>query len=202
MKLYLSTGSCSLSVHIALCESGLAFSTEKVNLKVSPHLTESGAQFTSINPKGYVPALELDNGDILTEGPAIVQYIADLVPEKHLAPANGSMARYRLQEWLNFIATEIHKSFAPLWNPASSDEMKQAATTRIHSRLDWLAGELADRPYLMGEFTVADGYLFTCLNWMNYLKMPVENWPAVKSYLDRVAAREGVARAMKAEGLA
>lgn len=202
MKLYLSPGSCSLSVHIALSEAGLPFTTEKVNLRETPHRTESGVVFTSINPKGYVPALQLDNGELLSEGVAIVQYIADLVPDMLLAPANGSMARYRLQEWLTFISSEIHKGFAPLWNPASTEDVKEAALTRLKSRFDWLSVELADKPYLLGDFSVADGYLFTCLNWMNFLKLPLDPWPVLKAYVERVAARPAVQKALKAEGLA
>jgi len=202
VKLYLSPGSCSLSAHIALYETGLAFTTEKVNLRQSPHLTESGVDLATINPKGYVPALVLDNGEVLSEGVAIVQYLADLVPEKLLAPANGSMARYRLQEWLTFISSEIHKGFAPLWNPASGDDVKEAALKRLHGRFDWLSGELSGKPFLMGDFTVADGYLFTCLNWMTFLKLPLDAWPVLKAYQERVAARPAVQQALKAEGLA
>ena len=156
MKLYYAPGACSLASHIALAESGLAFSVEKVNLRETPHRTESGADFVAINPKGYVPALVLDGGELLTEGAAILQYVADQAPERGLAPANGTLARYRLQEWLNFIATEIHKSFGPMWNPQSSQEVKDATWARLSARFDWIVGELGEQDYLLGGFSVAD----------------------------------------------
>jgi glutathione S-transferase len=201
MKLFYSAGSCSLSPHIALAESGLAFELEAVNLRVSPHTTESGVEYTSVNPKGYVPALLLDNGEILTEGVAIVQYIADQAPAVHLAPANGTLARYRLQEWLNFVATEIHKGFGPLWNPATPEAMRAAALARLESRFDVLQTTLAQQDYLLGEFSVADGYLFTCLNWTHFHKVSLDKWPAVQAFMARVAARPAVRAAMQAEGL-
>ena len=201
MKLYYAPGACSLSVHIALAESGLPFEAEKINLRTQPRLTADGTDFATINSKGYVPALVLDDGAVLTEGPAIVQYLADQVPAKQLAPANGTLARYRLQEWLNFISTEIHRGFTPLWNPAATEAEKTGAWDRLSKRLDWLAPQLAGRDYLLGDYSVADGYLFTCLNWTQFLQRPLDAWPAVQQYLARVAARPAVQAALQAEGL-
>ncbi|WP_028535061.1 glutathione transferase GstA [Paludibacterium yongneupense] len=201
MKLFYSAGSCSLSPHIALAESGLAFELEAVNLRVSPHTTASGVEYASVNPKGYVPALLLDSGDVLSEGVAIVQYIADQVPDKHLAPANGTFERYRLQEWLNFIATEIHKGFGPLWNPATPEALRAAALKRLESRFDVLQSTLSASNYLLGGFSVADGYLFTCLNWTSFHNVSLDRWPALQAFMTRVGARPAVQAAMKAEGL-
>ncbi len=201
MKLYYSPAACSLSPHIVLAESGLPFELEKVNLRETPHRTASGVAFSTINPKGYVPVLQLDNGELLTEGVAIVQYLADQVPGKYLAPANGTLARYRLQEWLNFIATEIHKGFGPLWNSASPQETKDAAWAKLAGRIDWLVSQLGDKEYLLGEYSVADAYLFTCLSWAKYLERSLDAWPKLAAYLARVAARPAVQQALKAEGL-
>ncbi len=201
MKLYYSPAACSLSPHIVLAESGLSYELEKVNLRETPHRTESGVEFSTINSKGYVPALQLDSGEMLTEGVAIVQYIADQVPGKYLAPANGTLARYRLQEWLNFISTEIHKGFGPLWNPANSPEAKDAAWTKLASRIDWLVAQLGGKDYLLGDYSVADAYLFTCLSWAKYLDRSLDAWPTLAAYLARVAARPAVQQALKAEGL-
>ncbi len=201
MKLYYGPASCSLSPHIVLAESGLAYTLEKVNLRETPHRTESGVDFSVITPTGYVPARELDNGELRTEGVAIVQYIADQVPGKYLVPANGTLLRYRLQEMLNFIATEIHKGFSPMWNPANSQEVKDAAWDKLASRFDWLAGQLGDKEYLLGEYSAADAYLFTCLSWAGYLERSLDAWPVLTAYLARIAARPAVQRAMKEEGL-
>lgn len=201
MKLYYAPGACSLASHIALAESGLAFSAEKVNLHETPHHTESGADFSTINPKGYVPALVLDGGELLTEGAAILQYVADQAPGRGLAPANGTLERYRLQEWLNFIATEIHKSFGPMWNPQSSQEVKDATWARLSARFDWIVGELGDKDYLLGAFSVADAYLFTCLAWTGFLKIELTPWPALVAYQARIAARPAVQQVLKNEGL-
>lgn len=201
MKLYYSPAACSLSPHIVLAESGLSYELEKVNLRETPHRTESGVEFSTINSKGYVPALALDNGEVLSEGVAIVQYLADQVPGKYLAPANGTLARYRLQEWLNFISTEIHKGFGPLWSPANSAEVKDAAWAKIASRIDWLVAQLGNKEYLLGDYSVADAYLFTCLNWAKILDRSLDNWPQLTAYLARVAARPAVQQAMKEEGL-
>ena len=200
MKLYYSPGACSLSPHIALAEAGLAYTTEKVDLKTKK--TETGADFFAINPAGYVPALVLDNGETLTEGPAIVQYIADLAPAKRLAPPAGSFERVRLQEVLNFISTELHKSFSPLFNPTAPEEWKTFTRGLIGRRLDVVEQKLAGRDYLMGDFSVADGYLFTVLGWGRLVGVEVkESRPLVAAYLGRVMARPGVQQAMKEEGL-
>jgi glutathione S-transferase len=200
MKLYFATGTCSLSPHIVLLEAGLSFDQEKVNL--ANKTTASGADYRSINPKGYVPALQLDNGEVLTEGPAIVQYVADQVPQKQLVPAAGSMERYRLIEWLNFISTEIHKGFSPLFKPTTSDEMKQTVRDTLALRFDIVEKQLQSNDYITGnQFSVADAYLFTVLSWARPLKLDLSRWPAVQSYLPRVAARPTVHAAMVAEGL-
>lgn len=199
MKLYFSPGACSLSPHIVLHESGLPHTLEKVDLR--SHQTSSGNDFYQINPKGYVPALQLDDGQLLTEGMAIVQYIADLVPEKKLAPPAATIGRARLQEWLGFIGTEIHKSFGPMFNRDASDEVKNAAWDKISKRLDLVEKQLADRDYLLGEFSAADAYLFTCLNWAGSMKRPLDGWPKVAAFMERMKARPSVQAALKAEGL-
>lgn len=200
MKLYFSPGACSLSPHITLREAGYTFELEKVNL--ADKKTASGGDYREVNPKGYVPALRLANGEVLTEGPAILQYLADMAPEKQLAPAAGAMERYRLVEWLNFISTELHKSFSPLFKPASPEETKQAARDTIAARLDIVEKQLQGKDYLTGnQFCVADAYLFTVLCWTRPLKMDLGPWPAVQAYLQRVAARPAVREAMEAEGL-
>lgn len=200
MKLYFSPGACSLSPHIVLCEAGLVFETEKVNL--SKKTTASGQDYKAINPKGSVPALQLDDAQILTEGPAIVQYIADLVPEKKLVPAAGSMARYRLMEWLNFISTELHKGFSPLFNPKTPEETKHMARATLAIRFDILEHQLESADYLLGsQFSVADAYLFTVLNWANILQLDMHRWPAIATFQARIAARPAVRSAMLAEGL-
>jgi glutathione S-transferase len=200
MKLYYSPGACSLSPHIVACEAGIAIDLEKVNL--AEHKTETGQDYFAVNPKGYVPALRLDDGGILTEGPAIVQYLADQRPASGLAPAAGGMERYRLQEWLAFIGTELHKSFPPLFNPATSDEVKQTAKTNITKRLGYLNDQLANRQYLLGSnFTVADAYAFTIVNWTNFVRIDLKPYPNLAAYVGRVAARPKVQEALKAEGL-
>ncbi|NMM38749.1 MAG: glutathione transferase GstA [Glaciimonas sp.] len=200
MKLYFSPGACSLSPHIVLCEAGLVFETEKVNL--SKKITAGGKDYKTINPKGSVPALQLDDGQILTEGPAIVQYIADLVPEKQLAPVAGSMARYRLMESLNFISSELHKGFSPLFNSEVPELSKQMARDALAVRFDIVAHQLESAEYLLGgQFTVADAYLFTILNWTGMLQFDMHRWPVIATYQARVAARPGVRAAMLAEGL-
>ncbi len=200
MKLYYSPGACSLSVHIALHEAGLPH--EGLLTPTKTHKTPDGTDFYSINPLGYVPFVTLDDGRHLREGPAIVQYIADQVPEKNLAPANGTYERYKMQEWLTFIGTEIHKNFSPLFNPAAGEESKTAAKAIIHKRLAWLDTELAGKEYLMGDtYTVADGYLFTVTNWAGYVSMDLSAYTHLVAYRARVAARPAVVAAMKAEGL-
>lgn len=200
MKLYLSPGACSLSPHIVLHEAGLPYESEKVDLRARK--TASGTDYTTINPKGYVPALVLDDGTVLTEGPAIVQYLADRKPDSGLAPANGSVGRYQLQEWLNFISTELHKQYSPLFNPAATDDMKKMFIDRLHGRYAWLDKQLTGRQYLMGDrFTVADAYLFTVMNWAQRLKFDMSKYPNLMAYVGRVAARPAVQEAMRAEGL-
>ena len=200
MKLYFSPGACSLSPRIALLEAGLPFTTQKVDTKTK--LLDGGGDFWAINSKGYVPALELDNGQVLTEGPAIVQYIADQNPESGLAPKAGTMERYRLQEWLNFITSEIHKGFSPLFDPTLTPEVKQVFKDKLGKRFDWLTTQLTGKQYLLGEtFTVADGYLFTVLNWCQWVGIDLAKWPMLKDYQARVSARPKVQEALKAEGL-
>ncbi len=200
MKLYYAPGACSLSPHIALHEAGLKAETIKVSTKT--HQLEDGSDYYKINPLGYVPFLVLDDGSQLREGPAIVSYIADQVPDKKLAPAAGAMERYRLQEWLTFIGTEIHKGFSPLFNPATPEEYKPIAKTRLESRLEWVDKQLAGKQFLMGDqFCVADGYLFTVTNWAKPLNVELSGYPNLVKYRERVAARPAVQAAMKAEGL-
>ncbi|WP_338863870.1 glutathione transferase GstA [Myxococcus stipitatus] len=200
MKLYYTPGACSLSPHIILRETGLKFDVERVDLRSKK--TETGVDFNTVNPKGYVPTLVLDNGAMLTEGPAIAQYIADQAPQSKLAPANGTFERYQLQEMLNFIATELHKAFSPLFNPAFPDEGKRIFRDRIALRLKTFDTLLAKNAYVMGEqFTIADAYLFTVLNWTRPMQIDLEPYPAVKAYHARIAARPHVQAAMAAEGL-
>lgn len=201
MKLFLKPGACSLSPHIVLEESGLPYETEAVDLKTK--VTASGADFLAINPKGYVPALQLASGELLTEGPAIVQYIADQVPASRLAPANGTLERYRLQSWLTFIGTELHKSFSPFFNPAAGDDWKAIARANLERRLAYTDAQLAGKSYLLGEdFTVADAYLFTVLSWAKFIQLDLAQWPTLHAYQARVTARPKVQAALKAEGLA
>jgi glutathione S-transferase len=200
MKLYYSPGVCSLSPHIALREAGLAF--EPVLASTKSHKLQDGSDYYGINPLGYVPMLELDDGTRLREGPAIVQYIADLVPTKNLAPANGTLPRYRLQEWLTFIGTEIHKNFSPLFNPSIPDEVKKVFREKLASRYDWVNGELKGKDYLMGEhFSVADGYLFAVTRWTKPLAIDLSPYPNLVAHHERVAARPAVQEAMAFEGL-
>ncbi|HSV59332.1 MAG TPA: glutathione transferase GstA [Variovorax sp.] len=201
MKLYYSPGACSLSPHIALHEAGLAF--EPVLASTKSHKLQDGTDYYGINPLGYVPLLELDDGTRLREGPAIVQYIADLVPTKNLAPANGTLQRYRLQEWLTFIGTEIHKTFSPLFQPATPEDYKPLAKEKLASRLKWVDGQLESKQYLMGDhFSVADGYLFTVTNWAKPTGVDISGLSNLLAWRERVAARPAVQAAMKAEGLA
>ena len=197
MKLYYAPGACSLSPHIVALEAGVPVTLEKVDLKT--HKTESGEDFYAVNPKGYVPALKLDDGQFLTEGPAIVQYLADQKPASKLAPANGTFERYKLQEWLGFINSEIHKNFSPLFG-AASDEVKADAKAKIAKRFDYVNGELAGKQFLFGDnFTVADAYLFVMLTWAHHLKIAL---PAnLSAFFARTAQRPKVHQAMKEEGL-
>jgi glutathione S-transferase len=201
MKLFLKPGACSLSPHIVLEELGLKYDTESVDLKSKK--TVSGADFLTINSKGYVPALQLDNGTVLTEGPAIVQYLADLKPEKKLAPANGTLERYQLQSWLTFIGMELHRNFGPFFNPAAGQDWKDACRANLERRLAWVNEQLAGRDYLMGaDFTVADAYMFTVVGWTKFVKIDLSTLTKLVAYQARVAARPAVLAALKAEGLA
>jgi len=200
MKLYYSPGACSLSPHIVLREAGLSFDLVKKDLH--SQTLEDGSDYRTINPKGYVPALVLDDGQVLTEGPAIVQYLADQVPGKKLAPPAGTLERVRLQEWLNYITSELHKTFSPLFNKQASEDWKAAARALLDRRIDYVAKALEGRNYLMGDtFTVADCYLFTVLNWAAWVKVDLSRWPGASEYLKRVAARPAVQAALQAEGL-
>lgn len=199
MKLYFSRGTCALSPHIALAESGLPFEIEAVDL--GSKRTAGGVDYTTINPKGYVPALQLDDGDVLTEGPAIVQYIADRVPDKKLAPAAGTIERYHLAEWLNFISTEIHKNFSGLFNKDMPPQAQDIARAALAKRIGFAATKLQRSTYLTGEdFTIADGYLFTVLQWARPMKIDLSPWPSINAFMDRVAARPAVKAALEAEG--
>jgi glutathione S-transferase len=200
MKLYYSPGACSLSPHIVLREAGLKF--EPVMTSTKTHKLQDGTDFYTINPRGYVPVLELDNGERLTEGPAIVQYIADQVPAKNLAPAAGTMARYRLQEWLNFTTSEIHKTYSPLFNPAGPEEYKTMAKAKLVDRYRWVDAQLEGKSYLLGDaFSVADAYLFTVTNWGKHVGVDLSGFKNLGAFMARVAARPAVQEAMKAEGL-
>ena len=200
MKLYYSPGACSLSPHIALREAGLPFTLHKVDL--GSKKVDADGDYTKVNGKGYVPALELDNGQVLTEGPAIVQYVADQKPDAGIAPAAGTMERYKLQEWLNFITAELHKAMGSMFNPAQTPEWKEAVKATLSKRLDWLSKQLEGKNYLMGEtFSVADAYLFTVLGWAAHVGFDLSKWPVLQQYSARVGGRPKVVEALKAEGL-
>lgn len=201
MKLYYSPGACSLSPHISLYESGLTFSAVKAPTKT--HLLDDGTDYYSINPLGYVPLLELADGTRITEGPAIVQYIADQVPQRHLAPPNGTLARTQMQSWLTFIGMELHKGFSPLFNPAYPQEVKDLAKERLAQRLAWVDAQLQGKSYLMGDaFSVADPYLFTVTNWAKPMRVDLSGLPHLLAFRERMAQRPAVQAALKAEGLA
>jgi glutathione S-transferase len=200
MKLYFAPGACSLSPHIVLRETGANFELEKVSLQEKK--TASGADYAGVNPKGQVPVLELDNGERLTEGPVIVQYVADQNASAGLAGTAGTMERYRIQEWLNFTTSELHKYFGPLFRPNTPDAYKDIARGNLSKRYDWINEQLAGKQYLLGDkFTVADAYLFTVTRWSPHVGIDLAKWPNVTAYLDRVAARPKVQEALKAEGL-
>lgn len=200
MKLYFSPGACSLSPHITLREAGFDVSLEKVDLRAKK--TESGADYWKINPKGYVPALELDSGDVLTEGPAIIQYVSDQKPESKLAPPNGTLERYRLQEMLAYISTELHKTYSPLFTPGTTPEVREERVAYLKKRYATMESALAGKDYLFGDhFTVADAYLFTVTNWSSFLKLDFSDFPNLLAFQKRVAARPAVQAAMTAEGL-
>jgi glutathione S-transferase len=201
MKLFYSPGASSLAAHIALQHAGIPFTAERVDLVTKT--TEKNVSFHTINPKGCVPALVLDDGEVLTEGVAIIQYITDRAPlGTYLTPPAGSVAHYRHTQWLCFIATELHKNFAPLFNPTTSAETKEAARRTLYERLYFPAQVLAKHDFLLGGvFSAADGYLFTVLNWANHVKMSLDDWPVFARFMQRVASRPPVQAALRAEGL-
>ena len=200
MKLYYSPGACSLSPHIVLRETGLPFDLVMASTKT--HKLADGTDYYTINPKGYVPLLELDDGQRLTEGPAIVQYLADKAPASGLAPAAGTMARYRLMEWLNFVSTELHKSYSPLFNPAMPEEGKAVYRERLKGRYKYVNEQLEGKQFLTGDtFSVADAYLFTVTSWAKHVGVDVTGLANVQGFMARVAARPSVQAALKAEGL-
>lgn len=205
MKLFYAPGTCSLAVHVALLEAGQTFSAERVDLKTKQ--TESGQDYNTLNPKGSVPALQLDSGEVLTEGAALLQYVADLAPQARLAPAPGTMLRFRLQEWLNYVATEVHKSFSVLFgadrNVASQEgnaQLKAAYKEVLAKRFGFLAEHLKNNTYLMGEqFTVADAYLYTVLRWTKLFGIDLTRWPVLVEYTNHLRSRPHIAAAQKAE---
>jgi glutathione S-transferase len=199
MKLYYSPGACSLSPHIVARELGIPVELKKVNTK--DKTIEGGGDFWKVNGRGYVPALELDNGQILTEGPAIVQYLADQKPDAGLAPKWGTFERYRLIEWLNFLTAEIHKTFSPLFKPNTPEDYKKIAKENLATRLDWLDKQLAGKEYLLGSFSVADAYLFVLLGWTKPTQIDLARWPNLAAFHKRVGARPKVQDALRAEGL-
>ncbi len=200
MKLFYAPGACSVSPHIALCEAGIPHQIEKVDLKAKK--TESGADYLAINPKGYIPALQLDNGEMIVEGAVIVQYIADQKPESGLAPKAGTMERYRLQEWLTFISSELHKTFSPLFNAAMPEDGKKIFRDRLALRFGYVDKQLAGKNYLMGSnFSVADGYLYNMVRWARRVELDLSACPNVTAFEARMEARPKVIEALKAEGL-
>ncbi|MHB1544047.1 MAG: glutathione transferase GstA [Gammaproteobacteria bacterium] len=200
MKLYYSPGACSLSPHIVAREAGLSLVLERVDLKTKK--TEKGLDFMTVNPKGYVPTLEMDDGAILTEGPVIVQYLGDRKPDSGLVPPAGTPERYRLQEWLNFVSTELHKQYSPLFNPALPAEIKKIFAGNLERRYGFVAKTLENEPFLMGaRFTAADAYLFTVTNWAKTVQFDLSKWPAIIDYQKRIASRPAVQQAFAAEGL-
>jgi glutathione S-transferase len=200
MKLYYSPGACSLASHIALYETGLPFETDQI-IKTTK-MTVGGENFMHLNPKGYVPAIKLKDGSVLTEGAAVLQYIADQKPDSGLAPKAGTMERYRLQEWLTFISSEIHKSFSPMFNKDATEDVKTISRNNLTRRLGYVETRLANKPYLMGDhFTVADAYLFVVTRWSDHAGLDLSPFPKIREYMARVAARPAVQAAMKAEGL-
>jgi glutathione S-transferase len=199
MKLYYAPGACSLSPHIVLREADLRFTLVKTDTKTKK--LEGGGDYWAINPKGYVPCLELDNGERLTEGPAIVQYIADRAPTKGLAPESGSFERYRLQEWLNYVSTELHKAYGPLFTPTTPPDYKPIVLERLALRYEIVEAALSKQPYLLGaEFSVADAYLFVVTRWADHVKLSLERFPSLRAFQARVRERPAVQAALAAEG--
>ena len=200
MKLYYSPGACSMASHMALEEAQIPY--ELVRVDLGAKRTADGGNYLAINEKGYVPTLVLDDGGTLTENAVVLQFIADRNPGTALAPAHGTFARYRLGEWLNFIATEIHKGLSPLWKPTTPDAYKAIILENVGSRFDHVVKSLGDRPYVTGDrFTIVDAYLFTIVNWHNFLKFDLARWPKLDAYQARVAARPAVQAVLKAEHL-
>jgi glutathione S-transferase len=200
MKLYYAPGACSLAPHIVAREAGIPLTLEKVDLRA--RTTASGRVFAEINPKGYVPAIEIQNGEVMTEVSALIQYLADQAPQAGLMPAAGTAERYQVLEWIGFVSTEIHKGFGALWNPASPEEVKQAAKDKLFQRFAYIDQRLAGQSYLTGErFTVADAYLFTVTNWTNFHGLSLTEYPNLAAFMSRVAARPKVQEALEAEGL-
>jgi glutathione S-transferase len=200
VKLFYAPGTCSLSPHIVLIEAGLPYQMEKVDLKT--HTTAGGADYHAVNAKGYVPTLQLDDGRFLTEGPAIVQYLADLKPDAKVAPASGTYERSQLQEWLNYISTEIHKTFGLLFNSKLPAEFRELTLASLGKKLDYLAKQLAGRKFLLGDaFSVADAYLYTVLRWTRGVKIDLAKWPVLQEYMARIASRPAVQQALKEQGL-
>ncbi|BCH26563.1 glutathione S-transferase [Mesorhizobium sp. L-8-10] len=204
MKLYYATGTCSLSPHIVASEAGIPLELERVDIMKSPHVTDAGADFTTVNPNGYVPALRLDDGSLLTEGTAIVQYLADLKPEADLAPPAGTPERYRLQSWLNFVATELHKMYSPwLFHPEYGAQAQDVARGIIGRRLAFVDDHLASSGrFLAGDrFSAADAYLFTIVGWSAFAKVDLSGFPHLRAFMERVGARPRVREAMQSEGM-
>ena len=199
MKLYYSPGACSLSPHIALQEAGLAYTPVLVSTK--SHKLQDGTDYYTINALGYVPVLELDNGERLREGPAIVQYLADQAPQKNLAPAHGTLARYRLQEWLTFIGTELHKGHGPLFAPGTPEDYKPQVREQLLKRFAWVDKQLAGKDYLLGQFSVADAYLYTVSNWGQYVGVDLSGFAHLAAFRQRMEQRPAVQAALRAEGL-
>jgi len=200
MQLYFSPGACSLASHIAAREAGIPIELKRADLKAKK--LEDGSDYLAVNSKGAVPALRLDNGQVLTEGPVILQYLADQKPESNLAPKAGTIERYRVQEWLNYITSEVHKGFSPLFNAANDPAVKEYALANLKKKFDWINAQLTGKKYLTGDtFTIADSYLFAVVNWGNGVGIDLSAWPALKEFHARVAARPKVKEAMEAEGI-
>lgn len=200
MQLYFSPGACSLASHIVLRETGQSFELKRADTKTKKLV--DGSDYFAVNSKGAVPALRLDDGQVLTEGPVIMQYLADRKPESNLAPRAGTLERYRLQEWLNYITSEVHKGFSPLFNPSAGAEVKAYTQANLEKKLDWVNQQLGGRKFLTGDqFTIADAYLFVVINWTHFVGIDLGKWPALQEFHARVAARPAVQEAMAAEGL-
>ncbi len=199
MKLFYTPGACSLAPHFALAEAGVNYQLVPVDLRAK---TFPGGDFKTINPKGYVPALQLDNGEVLSECSAILQYVAELKPDAKLLPQVGQLARYRCLEWLNYIATELHKGFGPLWDPSTSEAAQKAAKDKLTQRLNFVEAELEGKDYLLGaQYSIADSYLYTVLSWSHYVKFDLTAWPRLLGFMERVNIRPATQQVLKAEGL-